>query len=230
MPSLTPNYDFQLPLVNDPIDADLWGNELNANWSSIDGLLKAVSDNAASAVAYVDIGDLKPTSRATAPSKWLLCYGQAISRTTYGDLYAAIGNTWGAGDGTTTFNVPDFRGRALIGKDDMGGTSANRITTPGAGFDGDVLGATGGNEFLQTHNHTATVTDPGHTHNATPNNQTPGGLNGFANTGNSSNTTTTYNLGTATTGITVTNADAGTGTSQNVQPSAVVNWLIYAGI
>lgn len=63
----------------------------------------------------------------TAPAGFLMCYGQAVSRATYPHLFAVIGTTFGQGDGATTFNVPDMRGRAAIGRDDMGGTAANRM-------------------------------------------------------------------------------------------------------
>lgn len=82
----------------------------------------------------------------TAPAGWLFAYGQAVSRTTYAALFAVIGETYGAGDGVTTFNLPDKRGRASFGKDNMGGTSANRITDQSGGFDGDTLGDAGGSE------------------------------------------------------------------------------------
>lgn len=85
---------------------------------------------------------------ATAPADWLMCYGQAVSRTTYANLFAAIGTTYGAGDGSTTFNLPDCRGRVGAGKDDMGGSAASRLTTGGSGVNGAALGATGG---AQTH-------------------------------------------------------------------------------
>ena len=65
---------------------------------------------------------------ATAPTGYLLCYGQAVSRATYSDLFAAIGTAWGAGDGSTTFNVPDMRDRVPVGKGDMGGTAAALLT------------------------------------------------------------------------------------------------------
>lgn len=52
----------------------------------------------------------------TAPDNWMLCQGQAISRTDYSELFAIIGITYGAGNGTTTFNLPDFRGRTGVGK------------------------------------------------------------------------------------------------------------------
>ena len=82
----------------------------------------------------------------SASSGWLLCYGQAISRTTYADLFTAIGTTYGSGDGSTTFNLPDLRGRVVAGQDDMGSTSANRLTNQSGGLNGDTLGATGGSE------------------------------------------------------------------------------------
>ena len=54
------------------------------------------------------IGDIKASVRTANHGDWLLCDGQAVSRTTYADLYALIGTTYGSGDGSTTFNVPDF--------------------------------------------------------------------------------------------------------------------------
>lgn len=80
--------------------------------------------------------------------------GQAISRTTYAALFALIGTTYGGGDGSTTFNLPDVRGRVVAGKDDMNGTSANRLTAADDGLNGDTLGAAGGGEtqVLETAN------------------------------------------------------------------------------
>lgn len=91
-------------------------------------------------------GMLMPYAGATAPTGWLLCYGQAISRTTYADLFAVVGVTYGNGDGSTTFNLPDLRGRTIAGKDDMGGVSANRLTNQTGGLNGDGLGNSGGSE------------------------------------------------------------------------------------
>lgn len=81
-------------------------------------------------------GEIRALAGATAPTGWQLCYGQAVSRTTYANLFAAIGTTWGAGDGATTFNVPDLRGRALFGVDAMGGAAANRVTSNSLGGSG----------------------------------------------------------------------------------------------
>lgn len=111
----------------------------------------------------VPAGSIIPYAGTSAPTGWLLCYGQAVSRTTYSDLFSAIGTTYGSGDGSTTFNVPDCRGRVVAGQDDMGGTSANRLTDQSGGLDGDTLGDTGGSET-----HTLTTTEmPAHTHGVT---------------------------------------------------------------
>lgn len=62
-------------------------------------------------------GTVTPYAGATAPSNWVLCDGSAISRTTYADLFAILGTTYGAGDGSTTFNVPNLKGRVPVGLD-----------------------------------------------------------------------------------------------------------------
>lgn len=74
------------------------------------------------------------------PIGWLFCYGQAVSRSVYSVLFSAIGTIYGAGDGATTFNLPDLRGRAIAGKDDMGGGNAGRMTNIAAST---TLGASG---------------------------------------------------------------------------------------
>jgi microcystin-dependent protein len=82
---------------------------------------------------------------STAPnSAFAFPYGQAISRTTYATLYSAMGTTYGSGDGSTTFNLPDCRGRLTVGKDDMGGVAANRITSTNSGITGTTLGSAAG--------------------------------------------------------------------------------------
>lgn len=111
------------------------------------------------------VGAIKMWLLTTAPSGWQFCFGQALSRSTNAALFAAIGTTYGAGDGSTTFNLPDLRGRVPAGRDDMGGTAANRLTTGGSGVDGATLGAAGGAENvtltaaqLAAHAHTASTT------------------------------------------------------------------------
>jgi microcystin-dependent protein len=74
-------------------------------------------------------------------------YGQAVSRTTYATLFSLFSTTYGSGDGSTTFNLPDCRGRVVIGKDDMGGSAAGRVTSA-AGITGTTLGSAGGNQSI----------------------------------------------------------------------------------
>jgi microcystin-dependent protein len=163
---------------------------------------------------------------ATAPSGWLLAFGQAVSRTTYAKLFTALGTTHGAGDGSTTFNLPDKRGRVSVGKDDMGGSSANRLTNQTGGLNGDTLGATGGSEThvltkaqLAAHDHllianvttTATLNPTNHV----AKNANYGGDNEYILSG----TTTAPTLGLS--------GEAGSGTAHNnVQPTIVANYII----
>lgn len=100
--------------------------------------------------ALVPSGAILPYGGATAPSAgWLLCNGAAISRSTYATLFAIIGTAFGVGNGTTTFNLPDFRGRVPVGIDNLGGTAANiiqrstTITTTNGSPTATVASATG---------------------------------------------------------------------------------------
>jgi microcystin-dependent protein len=107
----------------------------------------------------VPVGVVNPFAGATAPSGWLLCFGQAVSRTLYPVLFNTISTSYGVGDGSTTFNVPDLRGRAVAGMDNMGGTAASRLTATVLSA-ANTLGATGGTQ-------TQTLTSaemPSHTH------------------------------------------------------------------
>lgn len=71
-------------------------------------------------------GTVAHMARSTAPPQWLKANGAAISRTTYADLFEAIGTTFGAGDGSTTFNVPDLRGEFIRSWDDGKGVDTGR--------------------------------------------------------------------------------------------------------
>lgn len=82
---------------------------------------------------------------STCPAYSVESYGQTLSRSTYSTLFAVCA-ACGAGDGSTTFTTPDLRGRVVAGEDDMGGTSANRLTGITNSLNGDTLGATGGVE------------------------------------------------------------------------------------
>jgi microcystin-dependent protein len=182
------------------------------------------------------LGIVVPFAGSSAPTYWLLCYGQAVSRTTYADLFAVIGTTYGSGDGSTTFNLPDLRGRVAAGKDDMGGSSANRLTDQSGGLNGDTLGDTGGAEThtlteaeLAAHDHTAATTSDGsHTHTYTK-------ASIFQQTsapGSGAYTCTTATDNTGSDGahdhdVTVDNAGGG-GAHNNVQPTIILNYIIRA--
>lgn len=96
-------------------------------------------------------GTMLPFAGKSVPDGWLLCNGAAVSRTTYADLFAAIGTTWGAGDGSTTFNLPNCDSRFMEGTTDaskvgtyleaglpnISGEISTNITTKSTSFWGD---------------------------------------------------------------------------------------------
>jgi microcystin-dependent protein len=183
---------------------------VGANYTSV------IADSAESTglrYAFVQpIGVVLPYTGSAAPTGWLLCYGQAVSRTTYAALFAVTSTTYGVGDGSTTFNVPDLRGRVPAGQDDMGGTSANRLTNPGTttgGIDGDVLGGTGGAET-----HQLTVAQlAAHTHSERTVNTAIGATGGGQLTGEA---------------VTTTGTTGGDVAHNNVQPTIILNYIIWA--
>jgi microcystin-dependent protein len=142
----------------------------------------------------VPTGSVHMMATTTAPSGYLKCNGAAVSRTTYADLFDIIGTTHGAGDGSTTFNVPDLRGEFVRGWDDSRGVDSGRS-----------FGSSQSDQNAQ-HNHTATATststvnDPGHIHQVQYSNSDSGdGVIEESGTGLSGQEPTLS----ATTGITV---------------------------
>lgn len=111
------------------------------------------------------VGVVKDYAGTNAPRGWLFCGGQAVSRATYVRLFLVIGTTFGAGNGTTTFNVPDARGAVIVGLDNMNGATAARLPAASA------LNTSGGEV---THVLTASET-PVHQHGVTAITVTPGG-------------------------------------------------------
>jgi microcystin-dependent protein len=182
------------------------------------------------------VGDLKPTAAQPAffPPKWLPCYGQAVSRTTYSALFAVVGTAYGAGDGSTTFNVPNGNGSTFVGADNGAGV-----------LPGWVIGTAGGE-----YQHTLTLYEsPTHTHGDNGHVHYDNGHFHYDGGGASGTTThyagpgsigftipSGYGANTATSSAVISNgyanlATAGSGgTHNNVQPSFAGTWLIYAGV
>lgn len=112
-------------------------------------MLSTVADLSATVTAQgisplVPAGVVMPYAGATAPTGWLLCEGAAISRTTYADLFAAISTAHGSGDGSTTFNLPDYRARFLRGRANSSANDADRALRTAAatgGNTGDAVGS-----------------------------------------------------------------------------------------
>ena len=159
---------------------------------------------------------------STAPRGWVLCNGQALNRTTYADLYAVIGTTYGAGDGSTTFNVPDLRGRAPIG------------AGAGSGLTSRTLGDTTGAETVKLTAAQSGV--PAHSHPASGDNYfltAPDTTN--ADAGAAISGSGYYYPRSAVTGWahprnTASNTAANASSAHNnMQPSAVVNFIICTG-
>ena len=175
----------------------------------------------------VPAGCIMQYAGATAPDGWLLCHGQAVSRTTYADLFAAIGTAYGAGDGSATFNLPDLRGRIAAGRDDMGGTDAgrlaggvaNRTTLGGAG--GAATHTLGAGE-MPVHSHG--VNDPQHFHYYGVGGIVANGVNARGTSGDGTNfgfVATNYSA----TGISLQNAGGGSA-HNNTQPTLILNYVI----
>jgi microcystin-dependent protein len=165
----------------------------------------------------VPLGSIISFAGSSAPnSDFALMYGQAISRTTYAALFSLLSTTYGSGDGVTTFNVPDLRGRTIAGLDNMGGTAAGRISVAGGNFDGTGLGNSGGGQnqtIAQTNlpNVNFSVSDPGHTH-------TISNL-GTTNSFGSGSSTAYFGSGTTTTNSSRTNITVSSGGSGTALPS-----------
>ncbi len=141
-------------------DSNAWGGLLNADLDIIDAFLRNIvpSGTVFSFAGGVGSG---------APAGFLLCNGSAVSRTTYASLFAAIGVTWGGGDGSTTFNLPDLTGRFLAGTgtDSLGAAGGAASVTPALSIS--VGGTALTTDQLPAHSHSAS--DSGHSHGLSSN-------------------------------------------------------------
>lgn len=107
----TPNLELNLPTVG--ANRDTWGTLLNDNFSTLDEFVSMA----------MPVGVVADFAGPNPPPGWLACDGRSVSRTTYSQLFAAIGTAWGSGDGSTTFNLPPASGRASVGAGNV--TDAN---------------------------------------------------------------------------------------------------------
>lgn len=162
------------------------------NWKVVNGQITGDT---------LPIGSIIPFGGETAPSGWLLCWGQELSRASYPELYSVIGDAFGGDDGDLTFNLPDLRGRTIVGK--------NLADT-----DFDTIGETGGEK-----KHTLTIDEmPSHNHNLNNSIVTfaQQGTIALSNTGGNNSTAYYYNA-----------ISQGGGQPHNiVQPYQVTNYII----
>jgi len=154
------------------------------------------------------------------PANSIACGGQAVSRVTFAALFAKIGTTWGPGDGVSTFNVPDLRGRVLAGCDNINGTAAGRLTSATVSPDGNTVSATGGQQTEAANvSVSGTVTVFGTTSTAF------NGTTVFANGGGGAATDYFHQHNVTSTGG---NSMSGSTTAvTNVQPTALGTWFIW---
>jgi len=189
---------------------------LQMNGNLITGLANGVSASDAATVAQVTginsviPGTIQMWPTVSAPTGYLLCTGTAVSRSIYSALFAVIGTTFGVGDNSTTFNLPNYSDKFPIGT----GTIA-------------ALAATGGSKdaIIVSHTHTATVTDPGHQHTVPTYTGTGGpGTTVYNGAGSFNNNANTSNV---STGISVANSTVGSsGTNANLPPYLGINFII----
>lgn len=105
------------------------------------GRLKVVNSDGTLHFVGVPPGNINFTAASSIPAGWLVADGSAVSRTTYSDLFTALGTTYGVGDGSTTFNVPNINGRVIAGEDNSAG-----VLTAAGGMSGTTRGSTGGSQ------------------------------------------------------------------------------------
>lgn len=161
----------------------------------------------------IQTGTISMWPTTSAPSGYLLCAGAAVSRSTYAALFALIGTTFGSGDGSTTFNLPNYTNRFPYGT---------------------TLGATGGSAdaIVVSHTHSASssssVSDPGHFHYSGGNGAPNGGGAGSAltNSGNSPNNTLSASTGISVSTSTSITSAGSSGTNANLPPYLGINFII----
>lgn len=185
------------------------------------------------------VGTPIPVMTNTLPAQCLWADGRNVSRTTYSALFAIFQGLYGIGDGTTTFGIPDLRGRAIVGRDNIGGTDAGRLagaaiiygdrltTSSALGLGTNTLAIA----HLPPHNHPGGTTDVqglhSHQYSQNPTISNFGGGPSFSG-GPQQGDGVTAPAGAH--GHNVFLPSQGSSTPlNNVQPSLICNWAIYAG-
>lgn len=166
------------------------------------GQVTSVTTSALPVAESFLVGMVMPYAGSSAPSKWSLCDGSEISRTTYASLFSVIGTTYGAGNGSTTFRLPDLRGKTTVGAGTGSGLTQRNLADAG-GAETVTLGI----NQIPSHSHSA-ATVGSNFFNGTAEQGTIGGRASSGSTGN-----------------------AGGGQSHsNMQPFLVLNYIIYHGV
>lgn len=165
------NFPTSLDSLTNPTSSDTLaspdhaGQHSNAN-DAIEALQAKVGVDGSAVTSSLDYkvavntpaGVMQMYGGSSAPTGWLLCDGTAVSRSTYSALFAVIGTTFGAGNGTTTFNVPDMRSRMPIGVGTGTGLSARTLAGTGGVESVTLTGAQSGTS-AHGHGNTFTVSD-----------------------------------------------------------------------
>ena len=199
------------------------------------------------------VGSIYMYAGSTAPSGFLICDGSAVSRTIYADLYSEIGTTYGSGDGSSTFNLPDLTGRVIVGVSsshslgDTGGEEAHTLMTSEIPSHSHSIQAHGhGNNITATTPKLVhSITQPAFTYNA-PNASTASKTSASTTRAGTSSATATRS-----TNLAISNHAAGTCTKtggvtdcaafdtettgsdvghSNMQPYLTITHIIYAGV
>lgn len=189
---------------------------------------------ATAAPTAIAVGTIMAWPASVIPSGWLECTGQAVSRTTYAGLFAGIGTAYGIGDGSTTFNIPDYRGYFLRGQDEGAGNDPDRTsrTNRGDGTTGDNVGTKQTSQF-SSHVHSNSLSDTGHVHNVDYTTSAVAAGSGapttFVSSINSSGSTTGTGgaaSASATPGLSITNQPTGGNETRPINVN--VKWIILA--
>ena len=194
-------------------------------WSA-ERVAQAIAAQVSASVFQMPVGTVVPYAGTTEPDGWVFCDGDEYDETVLVDLFAAIGSTFNTGGETSGyFRVPDLMGRVVAGKDDMSGASANRLTDQSGGVNGDVLGDTGGAE---THQLTSTEL-AAHSHTATPSAGTRALKASGSTPGIDTDGANTDLYGNDTLAVAISNT-GGDGAHNNVQPTMILNYIIFTGV